>query len=49
MNLQKGDSAMVRRPCYPIAKSAQNEEEKAGSLAQLELSYLHLVGDLPNL
>ena len=46
MNLQKGDPTMMRRPLSPMVKSAQDEEEKVESFAQLELTYL--VGDLPN-
>ena len=49
MNLQKGDLAMVCGPHSPMVKPTQDEEEEVENFSHLELSYLHLVGDLPDL
>ena len=49
MNLQKGDPTVGCRARSLMVKSAQDEEEEAENFSQLELSYLHLIGDLSNL
>ena len=38
---------VVHRPCCPMVRLTQDGEEEAESFAQLKLTYLHLVGDLP--
>ena len=47
-NLKKGDPVAVCRPRSPMIKSIQDGEEKAESHIW-NCSYLHLVGDLPDL
>ena len=49
MNMQKGDSAAVCRPCSPMIKSAQDGEGEVESSHSWNFSYLHLMGDLSDL
>ena len=49
MNLKKGDPTAVCPPCSPMIKLAQYGEEEAESSYSWNCSYLHLVGDLPDL
>ena len=50
MNLKKkGNSAAVCRPRSPMTKSTQDGEEETKSSPSSNLTYLHLMGDLPDL